>query len=461
MRQQRRRRPSSGKKSIADRPAADIPGTDRPGAAARAAAAALLSAVLDDRQPLDGLIDDAEGPLAGLPPRDRALARALVGTALRRHGEIEAVFGRLMEKRPPRRAGRLIRIMQIAAAQILFMEIADHAAVSIAVDQIGADRDARHFKGLANAVLRRLARERDTIRADLDPARANTPDWLWQRWTATYGEATARAIAEAHLVEPSLDLSVKADPQAWADRLGGIVLPTGSVRLAPSGPVSDLDGYADGAWWVQDAAAALPARLLGAVAGMRVADLCAAPGGKTAALCAAGARVTAVDISARRLRRLSANLDRLGFSAETVAADISDWAPPAHFDAAVLDAPCTATGTVRRHPDVPWLKEPGDIARLADLQTRLLDKAVALVKPGGTLIYCTCSLEPEEGEDQLARALDRLPVTVAPVTPDEVGGLSAIVTPQGNVRTLPTHLPAATARLSGLDGFFIARLKKR
>lgn len=432
------------------------------GRAARAAAVRLLSAVLDDHKPLDGLFDPAAGDPAytRLEPRDRRLAHAIVATALRRHGEIAAVLDALVDKRP-RRAGALFRIMEVAAAQLLFMEVADHAAVSLALDLVGEDRDARHFKGLANAVLRRIARERTTLLGGEDAARLDTPAWLWDRWSAAYGEAETRRIAAAHQVEPSLDLTVKADPAGWAERLGGVVLPTGTVRLVPSGPVDALPGFAEGAWWVQDAAAALPARLLGEVAGRQVADLCAAPGGKTAALAAAGANVTAVDISAARLERLAANLARLGLRAETVAADILAWEPPAPFDAILLDAPCTATGTIRRHPDIAWLKRPGDVAALAELQAQMLDRVVPWLKPGGTLVYCTCSLEPEEGEDQAARLRARTDLVPVPVEAAEIGGLAEAVTAEGCVRTLPSHLAMATPRLSGLDGFFIARFRKR
>ena len=435
--------------------------TDRIGLPAREVAAALLSAVVDDGKPLDGLIDTAHTGNAfnRLSERDRRLARAIVSTALRRHGEIAWVLDRLIDRRP-RRSGGLFRILETAAAQILFMDIADHAAVSTAMEQIVGDRDARHFKGLANAVLRRLARERDTILQGADAPRLDTPDWLWQRWSGTYGEETTRSIAMAHLVEPSLDLSVKSDPQGWAVKLGAIALPTGSIRLVPSGPVSDLAGYAEGAWWVQDAAAALPAKLLGDVAGKDVADLCAAPGGKTAQLAAVGAAVTAVDISAERLKRLAANLARLGLGAEVIAADILGWEPPAPFDAILLDAPCTATGTIRRHPDAAWLKRPDDVANLAELQARMLDRAVSWLKPGGTLVYCTCSLEPEEGEDQIAGAVERHTLRRLPVDPVEIGGLAGAITPAGAVRTLPCHLSGPSPRLSGLDGFFIARLRK-
>jgi 16S rRNA (cytosine967-C5)-methyltransferase len=436
-------------------------GAERPGLAARQVATSLLSAVLDERRSLDGLLDPTGGLPAyrALPDRDRRLVHAIVGTGLRRHGEIRAALDQLIEKRPPRKTGSLMRAIEIAATQILFMGIADHAAVSVALDQLDADPAARHYKGFANAVLRRLARERDGILAG-SSLRLNTPDWLWSRWAANYGDAAADQIAAAHLVEPSLDLTVKGDPGIWAERLGGIVLPTGSIRLVPAGPIDDLPGFAEGSWWVQDAAAALPARLLGDVAGMRVADLCAAPGGKTAQLAQAGAKVTAVDISATRLDRLTANLARLGLSAETVAADVLTWKPDEPFDAVLLDAPCTSTGTIRRHPDIPWLKRPDDIPALAELQAKMIDRAVGMLKSGGTLIYCTCSLEPDEGEAQLARALVRHPLSLIPVVGGEIGGLIEAVTPAGTVRTLPTQLPLETTRLSGLDGFFISRLRK-
>jgi 16S rRNA (cytosine967-C5)-methyltransferase len=443
-------------------PRSKRPGGSRPGLAARTVATSLYSEIIDRRRPLDRLIDAGDGDKAyrALPPRDRRLVHAIVAAALRHRGEIADALGQLMERKPPKSSGRLPRILEIAAAQILFMDVADHATVSIAVDQVAADKGAQHFKGLANAVLRRLARDKDTIRGGHDPALLDTPDWLWSRWRKTYGEAEARRIAEAHLVEPPLDLSVKSDAEGWAEKLGGVVLPTGSVRLVPSGPVEELPGYADGEWWVQDAAAALPAKLLADVAGKQVADLCAAPGGKTAALAAAGAKVTAVDISEARVARLRTNLSRLKLEAETVVADILEWRPPAPFDAVLLDAPCSATGTIRRHPDIVLLKKPEDIASLAALQERMIDRAVAMLKPGGILVYCTCSLEPEEGEAQFERALSRHGLTPLPVDPAEVGGVAEIVTPKGTIRTLPHHLPHANPRLSGLDGFFIGRGRK-
>jgi 16S rRNA (cytosine967-C5)-methyltransferase len=423
-----------------------------PGFAARAVAVALLASVVEKRQPLDATLENDKA-FAALDTRDKALARAIVGTTLRHYGTIDAILASLIQKRP-RGAGTLNRILETATAQILFMGVADHAAVSVAVDQLAADRDGAHFKGLANAVLRRVARERDALTAEFAMPEGDRPEWLWHRWVAAYGEATARTIAEAHRAEPSLDLSVKSDAAGWAEKLGGIVLPTGTVRTIAGGDIPSLPGYAEGEWWVQDAAAALPARLLGDVAGTRIADLCAAPGGKTAQLAASGANVTAVDISAPRLERLAANLRRLNLTAELVANDVLKWNPSEPYDAILLDAPCTATGTIRRHPDVVWLKRAEDVAALAKVQAKMIDHALGLLKPGGTLVYCTCSLEPEEGE---AHATGR---RIDPIRPDEVGGLVEVLTPTGTIRTLPSHLPNANPRLGGLDGFFVMRLRK-
>jgi 16S rRNA (cytosine967-C5)-methyltransferase len=294
------------------------------------------------------------------------------------------------------------------------------------------------------------------------PARAtrDTPEWLVKRWTKTYGAETARLIAEANGHEPALDLTVKADAALWAEHLRGRVLATGSVRTIAHGDIALLPGFAEGAWWVQDAAASIPARLLGDVRGLDVADLCAAPGGKTAQLAAAGARVTAIDRSAVRLTRLRDNLTRLSLQAETVAADVLEW-QRGPFDAVLLDAPCSSTGTIRRHPDVPWLKSESDLAALTSLQQRLLDRAVGLLKPGATLVYCVCSLEPEEGVDQIGALLARNSGVVRkPITPQEAFGHAEFVTADGDLRTLPLHLPDPEPRWGGIDGFYAARLTK-
>jgi 16S rRNA (cytosine967-C5)-methyltransferase len=412
-------------------------------------------------RPLDErLAADLTLRVAGADPRDPALARSIATVALRRLGTIRRALSERLEKSMPKRSGMLEWTLIAGAAQILFLDTPDHAAVDLAVRAARADSASAPFAALANAVLRGVARDRAAILASSDPLDDDTPPWLAARWRAIYGEATARAIAAAHRAEPTLDISLKSDAEAWAEKLGGVVLPTGSVRLDTHRAVTELEGYAQGEWWVQDGAAAIPAKLLGARVGMRVADLCAAPGGKAAELAAAGADVTTIDRSAERLKLLAANFERLRLHSEIVVRDALAFdAPP--FDAVLIDAPCTATGTIRRHPDVAWIKRPGDLAPLIKLQAQLIDKAIALTKPGGLLVYCTCSLEPEEGETQIAAVLRRNPdVRRSPIDANEIGGLSECLTPAGELRTLPCHLWGDEPRRSGLDGFFAARLAK-
>ena len=432
---------------------------------ARQLAVVLVAAVLRDGRAFDDAIAKAHGlpQFKELEPRDRALARMIASTVLRRHGQLQAVLATFLDKPLPDKRGNLTPILLTAAAQLLFLDSAPHAVINIAVEQCRHDGGARRFGKLANAVLRRTSeRGREIIAAQTDAARLNIPDWLWQRWVAAYGDATALQIAEASLAQAPLDISVKDDPAGWAGRLGAIVLPTGTLRMLAEGRIEELPGYAEGGWWIQDAAAALPARLLGDVAGKRVADLCAAPGGKTASLAARGALVTAVDQSTERLSRLSANLDRLGLKADVVTADATAWTPAELFDAVLLDAPCSATGTIRRHPDILHLKRSTDMAKLVPLQARLLDHAVTLVKPGGIIVFCTCSLEPEEGIQHVEQLLASNPnVERVPIQAEEFGGDVSWITADGDLRTLPFHAPADMPGLSGLDGFYAARLIRR
>lgn len=436
---------------------------EKPGFKARKVAADILGNIVHKHRPLDNEFDVVSGHsgFRDLSPQDRSLVRAIVGSALRHRGEIAEILNRVLDREIPERSGRVLDILHVAIAQMLFLDIPDRAAVSLAVDHAGADRRVRVYKGLVNGVLRRIGREHTGLTADLDSDRLNTPGWLFETWCAAYGEETALQIAAAHRSEAALDLTVKADPEEWARRLGGTVVAGRTVRLAHKGAIETLDGFKDGAWWVQDAAAALPARLMGDVYGQKVLDLCAAPGGKTAQLAAAGAIVTAVDISKGRLKRLNENMERLRLSVETVAADLRDYRPCEPVDAILLDAPCSASGTIRRHPDVAWLKRPKDIETLAALQTTLLQRVADWVKPGGILVYCTCSLQPEEGEDQIAAFLaGRADYRIEPVTLEDIGGLSECISPEGYVRTLPCHLPGQDARQTGLDGFFVARLRR-
>ncbi|MGE0152628.1 MAG: RsmB/NOP family class I SAM-dependent RNA methyltransferase [Reyranellaceae bacterium] len=442
---------------------------------------------------LDDALREHKG-FARLAPRDRAFVRNLVATAFRHRGQIEALLAGFVSRPLPQSEALIADIVHLGLAQLLFLETPPHAAVDTSVRLAETSERAR-MKGFVNAVLRRAGREGAAVVARQDAARLNTPDWLWRSWVQAYGPAQAHDIAAAHLKEAALDISVKADPEKWARDLNAIVLPTGSLRRLlvsppplrgrarvggdqqeappaltplPNPPpqggresesrlISELPGFAEGAWWVQDAAAALPARLLGEVTGRSVADLCCAPGGKTLQLAAAGAEVTAVDVSAARLKLVQDNLARTGLVAQTIAADVLTWKPGRQFDAVLLDAPCTATGTLRRHPDAAWHKRATDVARLAQLQAHLLDAAAALVRPGGTLVYAVCSLQPEEGARQIEAMLARHGgFAPAPVAAGELPGLEAAIAAEGWVRTLPCQWPER----GGLDGFFIARLRR-
>jgi 16S rRNA (cytosine967-C5)-methyltransferase len=436
-----------------------------PGLAARRIAADILDGVLHKHRTLDDQLDGAGAhpALKTLADRDRALMRRLVATILRRLGTLGHLLSRLLDRGVPTDAPRAQSALLIGAAQILWMDVPDHAAVDLSVRLVQSDRRAAKYAGLVNAVLRRCAREGTALVDEVKAETLDIPPWLLQRWTAHYGEAIARAIAYAILHEPSLDISVKSDASQWATRLHGELLQTGTVRTLLQGSVTMLPGFAEGAWWVQDAAAALPVRLFGDVKGKDIVDFCAAPGGKTAQLAHAGARVIALVRSPARIARLKDNLARLALPAETVVADAVEWqsAESGGFDGILIDAPCTSTGTIRRHPDVAWLRQESDIAALTALQTRLLERAAGLLKPGGTLVYCTCSLEPEEGETAIATllagggGLKRVPIEAG-----EVSGLSEIINADGDLRTLPCHLPHSDPRLAGLDGFYVARLVK-
>jgi 16S rRNA (cytosine967-C5)-methyltransferase len=426
----------------------------------RDAAVSALFSVLIEKRPFDDVFARVSAA-RDLAPRDRAFARLIATTVLRNRGALQAVLNTYIAKPLPEHIGRLDEILLAAAAQLLLLQTPPHAAISLAVDQCRADGVGKRFANLANAVLRRVSESGHGRLASLDNVALTFPDWLLSRWSDAYGPANARQIARASLVEPTLDLTVKSDPELWAARIGGVVLPSGSVRIANAGRVEELPDYDEGAWWVQDAAAALPVKLLGDVSGLSVLDLCAAPGGKTAQLAAGGAKVTAVDKSAGRLGRLKENLARLGLDADISVSDALTFKSETKFDAVLLDAPCTSTGTIRRHPDILYLKRPEDIAALAALQANLLDHASGLLKPGGVLVYCTCSLEPEEGEKQIDAFLAKhSDFTRRPVMLDEATIPVSWRTADGDIRTLPTHFADLPAGLQGLDGFFASSVVK-
>jgi 16S rRNA (cytosine967-C5)-methyltransferase len=431
------------------------------GLPARRAAVELLAAVLQKKQALDDVLGRSleRGAMFDLPVRDRALARAIIAGSLRRKGQLDHALFTFLERGLPDKSGTLYPILLSGAAQLIFLKTPPHAAIDLAVTLAQYDPKAKRYDKLVNAVLRRVANEGEAIAGSLNAARVNTPDWLWSRWASYWGEARAHAIAEANLTEPPLDLTVKSDPALWAERLSGRVLPNDSVRLLPKGRIESLPGYDDGAWWVQDVAASLPAKLLGDVSGQRVADLCAAPGGKTAQLVLGGASVIAIDNSKARLKLLAENLKRLRLEAELIEADATKWQPGGLFDAVLLDAPCSSTGTIRRHPDIPYVKSAKDIEALAALQARLLHNAASLVRPGGKLVYSTCSLEPEEGEAQIAAFLTRNNAfSLDPIAPGELYGQAEWIEPSGCLRTFPYELRFDVPEWSGMDGFFAARL---
>lgn len=427
------------------------------------AAAKLLAAVIDRKTPLDGMLDATGGNPAymALPDADRGLVRAILNSALRHLPRIDAILASLVSTPLPDGARALHHVLTVAAAQILYLDIPDHSAVDLAVEQANRDPRNKRFAGLVNAVLRRLVRDKaellDSV-ADVSPV----PEWFMKRLAKAYGAERARIIAETQLIPAAIDLTVKSDREGWAERLGGLVLPTGSVRLAAfDGSVSGLQGYEEGEWWVQDAAAAIPARLFGDLKGKRVADLCAAPGGKTAQLALAGADVTAVEQSKSRLKRLETNLARLKLSATSLAANLLDLQPSALYDGVLLDAPCSSTGTTRRHPDVLWTKGPEDIEKLAALQEKLLRHALTLVRPGGRVVFCNCSLDPREGEELIARVLSDTPgITRIAVYPVDWPGLEIAINQNGEVRTTPDMLAVAEGFSPGMDGFFAAVLEK-
>jgi 16S rRNA (cytosine967-C5)-methyltransferase len=425
-----------------------------PALAARGIALDLLRDVLRKNTPFDDAFD-THPEIPALEPRDRGFVRLLVATVLRRLGQIDALIEGSLAK-PGLPKATVLDLLRLGTAQLVFLGTAPHAAVDTAVE-LAAQRGAEPYKGLVNAVLRRITREGAALAAAQDAGRLNTPDWLWLSWRQQYGLPRTRALVEAHLYEAPLDITVKADPAGWAEPLEATLLPTGTLRRASGGSVTELPGFDEGAWWVQDLAASLPAKLFGDLAGKRVYDLCAAPGGKTAQLVAAGADVVAVDRSAKRLERVGENLARLKLTAELVAADVATWSPGLPADAVLLDAPCSATGAIRRHPDILRVKTAEDIAKLARAQARLLAHAVDLVKVGGTLVYCTCSIQPEEGEAQVDHLLaqDKRVVRL-PVEPGELGGLSELINERGEIRSLPGMLP----ELGGIDGFFVARLRR-
>lgn len=436
---------------------ADLPGDGLP---ARAAALDILTQVLGQKKMLDSVLERAE-PFRALPPRDRAFVRMMAATALRRKGQLDDLIARTMAKGEAPRPESLRYILYLGITQILFMDVANHAAVDTSV-RLAAQSGLESKKGFVNAVLRRIAGEegRQWL-SEQDEAALNIPAWLYGQWMTSYGAVRAKDIALASLGEAALDITLKdpAKAQEWAERLGASVLPTGSLRKTDGGLVTEFDGFEGGDWWVQDASSAIPARLFGDIKGKTVLDLCAAPGGKTMQLAAMGANVVALDRSASRMAHLTENLKRTGLSerVQTIVEDGAHWRPREKFHYVLMDAPCTATGTLRRHPDLLSLKNERDQNGLCDIQERLLLNALSLVEVGGILIYCTCSLQKQEGEEMIDAFLQSYTSFARiPVRKEGFSGIDGAINSEGDIRILPYHLK----ELGGMDGFFISRMQR-
>jgi 16S rRNA (cytosine967-C5)-methyltransferase len=372
---------------------------------------------------------------------------------------LDDAIDRYLKKNLSNKAVRVRHILRIGAAEILFLDTPPHAAVDNAVQQTASHIKTNSFKGLVNAVLRRVTENKDDILADQDEASLNTPPWLRESWIKAHGKEVASEIARAHLKMPSLDISLKQNlnPEEHAKVLDAKMLTTGSLRREIGGLITALPGFEEGNWWVQDTAATLPVKLFGDVKGQTVIDLCSAPGGKTAQLVDRGAKVISVERTPGRLKTTRQNMERLGLSPELIEADAAKWIPEAPAPYVLLDAPCSATGTLRRHPDVAYLKTPNDVAKLTVAQARLLNAAAKMVAPGGMLVYCVCSLQSEEGVDRIEAFLGaNADWRRAPINAQEIGGLENAITESGDLRTLPSHL----GDIGGMDGFYAARLVK-
>jgi len=423
----------------------------------RAAARAYIE-IMKHHRTLESALEAAPG-FKQMEARDRAFAWAITAASLRRAGQTDAVLANFLSKPLAETSNMAQALLMTGATQLLWMGVPAHAVVSSTVNLAGETTETQRLKGLINAVLRKTASEGAGLASKTAP-QSNLPDWMRATWRKAYGPGQLSRIADAHLKTPPLDITVKnpKEREKWASELDARILPNGTLRRDEVGDITVLPGFAEGAWWAQDAAAAIPATLIKAKKGDHVVDLCAAPGGKTMQLASTGARVTAIDISTKRLERVQQNLDRTGLEAKIRATDARGWTPKRLVDAVLLDAPCTATGTLRRHPEAAWIKKASDMKGLRELQKALIKSAVKMLKPEGKLVLCTCSLQPEEGEE-LARniRLHNADLEVSPITHGEVPGLAEAITPDGHLRLTP----ALWKEHGGMDGFFIARFVKR
>lgn len=431
--------------------------------ATRRCALNLLETVLRRKTPLDIALDSS-ADFAALEIRDRAFTRMLLSTTIRRLGQIDELINHAQDRPDTLKTETIRDILRLGLTQIFFMNVPDHACVDTCV-RLTEEKNMPRQKNFVNALLRRIIREGSKRLSRQDAARLNTPQWLLKLWVEDYGLKDAARIAQANMNEAPLDITVKEPSEIafWKNELEAKELATGTLRLTNGGNIRNLKGFNDGKWWVQDVAASIPAQLFGDIANLNVIDLCAAPGGKTLQLAAMGANVTAIDRSAKRLKRLEENITRmnLGTNVTVEVSDAQSWSPPGNSDMQptriLLDAPCSATGTMRRHPDTAYLKSPADIERLSALQNRLLERSAKILPAGGILIYCTCSLQKCEGEHQIANFLkNNSNFERIKIMPDEIGGYEELINKEGDLRILPFHL----AQDGGIDGFFVSKLKR-
>ena len=433
--------------------------SDTPGVSARLCALYLLRAVLERKLSFsESFLNNFDKHLISkMSVQDRGFAWAIVATVLKRKGQIDAILDKYLKRSLPQRARGVEFILRIGIGELLFLKNSPHAVVSTAQEVAKTEKELTKFTGLINAILRRVSREGESLlEKEIFPI-LNIPVWINNRWQQNFGSDEVQKIAQALTEEPALDITVKSNPEIWSERLGGDLLPTGSIRLRTSEKISDLVGYQDGEWWVQDAATALPVKLLGDIKGQCVLDLCAAPGGKTLQLVTSGAKVTALDASSNRLKRFNENITRVGAEVEVVNEDILKWEPDTKWPIIILDAPCSSTGTVRRHPDVFYLKSENDIYELAKLQKRFLEKAISWLEPNGILLYCTCSLEPEEGATQVSNFLNQQhDFKSVRFDASNIGNQEQFITSEGALTTLPSHWQ----KFGGLDGFFAQAIQK-
>ena len=422
----------------------------------------IVNTTLTSRQPFDEAFNQ-HPRINKVEPRDRNLSYNIIITTLRHLGQIDDIIDQCLNKKLPINARFAKTILRIGICQLLFLNIPAHAAVDTSV-KLAVQQKQGMYKKLINAILRRVTRESSALLKFQDAEKLNTPDWLWTSWIAEYGEETTRNIAKAHLKKPALDLWVKSKPKLWAQKLGGQILPTGGIRLPSATNVAGLEGFKDGEWWVQDAAASIPVQLFGAdLKGKVIADICAAPGGKTAQLISAGANVIALDRSEKRIQTLKENLERLSFFPEVICENAVTWLPKKLLDGVLIDAPCSATGTIRRHPDIKYLKNGKVVKQTQPAQLRLLESAAKMIKPDGQIVFSTCSLQPEEGPKVIDTFLsEHLDWKRKSIPPKIMKNHSEFITSAGDIRTLPFHLsdyarhnyPQNYKNMGGMDGFF-------